>query len=117
MASKLVKARWIAPYEAQLSNGTVLVSQETVVEISEHEAEVSNNWEVLSTGKSAGPTKKDLKELAKSLGINVPAKAKKDEIEDLIAEKESASANGEGAEAPQTPAETAPASENDGSND
>jgi hypothetical protein len=95
MATKLVKARWIAPYEAQLSDGTVLVPQETVVEISKHEAIVSDNWQVESSGNSGGPTKKDLEELATSLGIDVPATAKKAEIEDLIAEQESAAANGE----------------------
>lgn len=42
----LVQAKWVAGFEAQLSNGTILVPGETVVELSRGEAEGSDNWEV-----------------------------------------------------------------------
>lgn len=41
---KLVKAQWVAPYEAQLPDGTVLIPGETVAEIGEGEARGSDNW-------------------------------------------------------------------------
>lgn len=43
--AKLVSARWVASYEAQLPDGTVLVPNETVVEIGEGEAKASDNWQ------------------------------------------------------------------------
>lgn len=51
---KLTKARWIAHYEAQLTDGTVLVPGETVVEIPKAEAEESDNWQPVR-----GSAKKD----------------------------------------------------------
>jgi hypothetical protein len=42
---KLVSARWVGPYEAQLPSGIVLIPGETVVEIGEGEAKDSDNWQ------------------------------------------------------------------------
>jgi hypothetical protein len=78
-APKLVKARWVASYEAQLPNGTVLAPGETVVEIGEHEALASSNWEVPETTA-------DLKKAAKKLGANVPAGSSKLEVEAIVAD-------------------------------
>ena len=50
---KLVNAKWVGPYEAQLPDGTVLVPGETVVEIGEGEARASDNWQ-----PTGGPTPK-----------------------------------------------------------
>jgi hypothetical protein len=51
-APKPVKARWVGTYEAQLTDGTVLVPGETVAEIPPGEAEASDNWEVVGKRKS-----------------------------------------------------------------
>lgn len=45
MAKKHVNARWVAPFEAQLPDGTPLVPNETVVPISADEAKDSDHWE------------------------------------------------------------------------
>lgn len=45
MAKKLVNARWVAPFEAQLSDGTVLIPNETVVPVPADEAKDSDYWE------------------------------------------------------------------------
>lgn len=50
---KLVSARWVAPYVAQLLDGTVLVPGETVVEIPEGEARESDNWAPAKASKRA----------------------------------------------------------------
>lgn len=50
---KLVSARWVAPYVAQLLDGTVLVPQESVVEIPEGEAKESDNWAPVKAKKAA----------------------------------------------------------------
>ena len=45
MPSKEVNAKWVGPYAAQLTDGTVLVPGETTVTISRDEAKESDNWE------------------------------------------------------------------------
>lgn len=52
MAQGLVDARWVAPYEGELPDKTVLVPNETVVKVPAGEAEASDNWEVVSKGKA-----------------------------------------------------------------
>lgn len=54
---KTVKARWAAPFEAQLPNGQVLVPGETVVDMPEPEAEASDNWEIVGRRKQASEDK------------------------------------------------------------
>ena len=44
--TETVEATWVAGYEASLPDGTVLVPNETVVEIPAGEAEASDNWAV-----------------------------------------------------------------------
>lgn len=54
MASGLVDARWVAPFEGELPDKTVLVPNETVVKVGKDEAEASDYWEPVrkSTKKS-----------------------------------------------------------------
>lgn len=49
--TETVKALWVAGYEASLPDGTVLVPNETVVELSAGEADQSDNWAVQSAPK------------------------------------------------------------------
>lgn len=82
MTSELVDAKWVAPFEAFLADGTALIPGESVVEISRGEAEQSTHWEVVSAGE--GPTAKQLRAEAESRGIDVPANASKRQIQKLL---------------------------------
>jgi hypothetical protein len=82
-AADVVEARWVGPFEAELVDKTILTPGETVVSIPRAEAIASENWEVL--GGNGGPTKDDLKKEAEKLGVTVPSRAKKSDIEELIA--------------------------------
>lgn len=42
---KIVKAKWVAPYEASLPDGTLLIPGESVIELPEGEAQSSENWQ------------------------------------------------------------------------
>lgn len=42
---KLVDAKWVAPYEAQLPDGSTLIPGESVVKVPEGEAQSSDNWQ------------------------------------------------------------------------
>lgn len=44
--AKLVNAKWVAGFQAELPDKTVLIPGETVVAIPESEAQDSENWEV-----------------------------------------------------------------------
>lgn len=114
---KLVDARWIASYEAQLIDNTILVPGETVVQISRHEALVSENWEIV--GGDTGPTSKELRAEAKAKDIAIPKGSKKPDVERLLAEHERAATEEpeEQTTEPEAPAEP-PADETpDGSGD
>ncbi len=52
MSDKLVKARWVASYPAEMADKTQLVPGETVVEIPKVEAEASDNWEIVGGSKA-----------------------------------------------------------------
>lgn len=56
-AKKTVEALWVAPYEATLPDGTVLIPNETKVRIGAGEAEASDHWEPV--GSSAKKTSKE----------------------------------------------------------
>ena len=45
MPAKTVNARWVAPFEAQLPDGTPLIPGETVVPVPADEAKDSDHWE------------------------------------------------------------------------
>lgn len=51
--AKTVKATWVGPFEAELSDGTHCVPGETVVEIGAAEAEASDHWETKGSGKKS----------------------------------------------------------------
>ncbi len=53
MASGLVDARWVAPFEAVLPDRTTLVPHETVVKVPRDEAEESEHWEPVRRSKKA----------------------------------------------------------------
>jgi hypothetical protein len=113
MATGLVDARWVAPFQAELPDRTVLVPHETVVAIPEAEAEGSDNWKIVgkrSSGTgSRGPTAKQLRAELEARGVEVPSGAKKADLEKLAAqpalpveaEPESESASTEPAEGEQ----------------
>lgn len=54
--TETVEATWVAPFEASLPDGTVLVPGETKAEIPAGEAEASDNW---SVGKAQSTPKPD----------------------------------------------------------
>lgn len=87
-AGKTVEATWVAPFEASLPDGTVLVPNETVARIPEAEAQDSTHWRPKSgkAAKAKGPTVKELREQAEALGLDVPSGAKAAAIKKLIAE-------------------------------
>jgi hypothetical protein len=90
MATGLVDARWVAPFQAELPDRTVLVPHETVVAIPEAEAEGSDNWKIVgkrSGGtRSRGPTAKQLRAELEARGVEVPAGAKKADLVKLAAQ-------------------------------
>lgn len=54
--TETVKALWVAGYEASLPDGTVLVPNETVVEIPAGEADASDNWSAQSSAPTPKPS-------------------------------------------------------------
>jgi hypothetical protein len=102
---QLVDARWIAHFEAQLPSGQILIPGETVVQIPEPEAIASENWEVVSDDDGK-VTRADLVKEAEGLGIEVSSRAKKADVEELIAERRQEIADEEAAAAAGAPQDT-----------
>lgn len=70
---KLVTARWVAPFEAEMSGVGTLVPGETEVEIPEPEAKASDNWKVV--GRKRATKKRATKAKAKKAEAPVEAPA------------------------------------------
>jgi hypothetical protein len=49
-----VNAKWVASYEAELSDGTRLIPGETIIELGKDEAEQSDNWQPVKAAPNAG---------------------------------------------------------------
>lgn len=81
---KYVEARWVAPFVADSPGLPRLIPGQTVVEIPEPEAIASEHWEVIS-GDSGKVTAKSLRAEAKKLKLDIPPRAKKADLEELIA--------------------------------
>jgi hypothetical protein len=61
---QLVEALWVAPFEAQLADGTVLVPNETTARVPEGEAKASDHWKPVGAAGAAKGRDEKVKEPA-----------------------------------------------------